>query len=193
MTPANRPVNQMRGPSLDCPAMVKEMTLQMPHWAHISRTSTFARTIGPYRLRCRLGARFRSSPNIDNPSFRSRCKALSLKCVELQRKAILNEHGHRKVLQRPEGLRLHSARRWRQGRIRPRHCARACRHPLAQQRAKRSPSTLRKTVALAKSPSATSRSHKLRHDAQDLVTRRLFRPCPAGSPGWRPAKRQVSF
>ena len=113
VTPANRPVDQMRGPSLDCPAMVKEMTLQMRRLAHISRTSTFARTIGPYRLRCRLGARFRSSPNIDNPSFRSRCKALSLKCVELQRKAILNEHGHRKVLQRPEGLRLHSARRWR--------------------------------------------------------------------------------
>src|SRR5215467_3420260 len=101
----------------------KEMTLQTPHLARISRTSTFGRTIGPYRLRCRVGARFRSSPNIDNLSF-TRCNALPLKCVELQRKAILNEHGHRKVIQRPEGLRLHSARRWRQGRIRPRHCAR---------------------------------------------------------------------
>jgi cold shock protein len=33
----------------------------------------------------------------------SRCNALSLKCVELQRKAILNEHRYRKVLQRPDG------------------------------------------------------------------------------------------
>jgi hypothetical protein len=73
---------------LSSPVIMEEITLQTPPLARISRASTFGRTIGPYRLCRRLGARFRSSPNIDNPSFRSRCNALSLKCVEPQRKAI---------------------------------------------------------------------------------------------------------
>jgi CspA family cold shock protein len=65
-----------------------EIALQTPSLERIRRASTFGRTIGPYRLSCRLGARFRSSPNIDSLSFRSRCHALSLDFVELQRKDI---------------------------------------------------------------------------------------------------------
>jgi cold shock protein len=55
---------------LSSPVIMEEITLQAPPLARISRASTFGRTIGPYRLCRRLGARFRSSPNIDNPSFR---------------------------------------------------------------------------------------------------------------------------
>jgi hypothetical protein len=69
---------------------MEEITLQMPHLARMIQTERrhLAGPSGRIAFAVGLGARFRSSPNIDNPSFRSRCNALSRECVEPQRKAI---------------------------------------------------------------------------------------------------------
>src|SRR5215207_9883790 len=57
------------------------------------------------------------SPKLDEPGRRPH-RALEAH-VHLEVKDDRNDHGYREILQRSKRLRLHPARRWRQGRFRP--------------------------------------------------------------------------
>src|SRR5215203_4853341 len=72
------------------------------------------------------------SPKLDEPGRRPH-RALEAH-VHLEVKDDRNDHGYREILQRSKRLRLHPARRWRQGRFRPCDGPRARRHPRPRRR-----------------------------------------------------------